>query len=165
MRMKYLGWVLFIIGCLALLNSLILLNFLMNWMPSWFISLALIGIGAWLLRLKIRSIFGVLFGLLAVAGIVYCIISLSTAGILGIIIFAILSWVLLRKGLFRESVSQTPGASSSKVQLEGMLRLALQSAGFRSCLLLTVIIRGQAVGAYVCLRGDNHDNRDILASY
>jgi len=115
MRMKYLGWVLFIIGCLALLNSLILLNFLMNWMPSWFISLALIGIGAWLLRLKIRSIFGVLFGLLAVAGIVYCIISLSTAGILGIIVFAILSWVLLRKGLFRESVSQTPGASSSKV--------------------------------------------------
>jgi len=105
MQMKYLGCVLFIVGCLALLNSLILLNFLMNWMPSWFISLTLIGIGAWLLRLKIKSIFGVLFGLLAVAGIVYCIISLSTAGILGIIIFAILSWVLLRKGLFRESVS------------------------------------------------------------
>ncbi|MBA7503120.1 hypothetical protein ES706_01727 [subsurface metagenome] len=104
MRKKYLGWVLFIIGCLALLNSLILLNFLMNWTPSWFISIALIGLGAWLLRLRIRSIFGILFGLLAIAGIVYCIVSFSATGIFGIIIFAILSWVLLRKGLFREAV-------------------------------------------------------------
>lgn len=101
MTMLYLGWFLFVIGCLALLNSLILLNFLLNWTPSWFISLALIGLGAWLLRLKIRSIFGIIFGLLAVAGIVYCVIAFSTEGIVGIIIFSILSWVLLRKELFR----------------------------------------------------------------
>ena len=102
---KYLGWTLFVIGCLALLNSLILLNFLANWTPSLFISIALIGVGAWLLRLKISSIFGIPFGLLAVAGIVYSIVTFSFAGILGILIFAILSWILLRKGLFKETVS------------------------------------------------------------
>lgn len=103
MQKKYLGWFLFVIGCLALLNSLILLNFLMNWTPSWFISLALVIVGAWLLRLRVRSVFGIVFGLLSLAGIIYCALSVSTAGILGIIIFAILAWVLLRKGLFRET--------------------------------------------------------------
>lgn len=108
MNKRYLGWFLFVIGCLALLNSLILLNFLMNWTPSWFISLALIGLGAWLLGLKIRSIFGIIFGLLAVAGIVYCVVTFSTAGVLGIIIFAVLAWVLLRRGLFKETSLQKP---------------------------------------------------------
>lgn len=105
MQKKYLGWFLFVIGCLALLNSLILLNFLMNWTPSWFISLALVGVGAWLLRLRVRSVFGIIFGLLSLAGIVYSALSASMAGILGIIIFAILAWVLLHKGLFREATS------------------------------------------------------------
>jgi len=105
MPKKYLGWSLFVIGCLGLLNSLILLNFLMNWTPSWFISLALVGVGAWLLRLRVRSVFGIIFGLLSLAGIIYCVLSASAVGILGIIIFAILAWVLLRKGLFRETTS------------------------------------------------------------
>ena len=105
MPRKYLGWFLFAIGCLALLNSLILLNFLMNWTPSWFISLALVGVGAWLLKLRVRSVFGIIFGLLSLAGIIYCVLSASAAGILGIIIFAILTWVLLRKGFFRETIS------------------------------------------------------------
>ena len=105
MPKKYLGWFLFVIGCLALLNSLILLNFLMNWTPSWFISLALVVVGAWLLRLRVRSVFGIIFGLLSLAGIIYCVLSASAAGILGVIIFAILAWVLLRKGLFGETTS------------------------------------------------------------
>lgn len=108
MYRKYLGWFLFIVGCLALLSSLILLNFLMNWTPSWFISLALIGVGAWLLRFKVRGVLGILFGLLSIAGIVYCIMTFSTAGVFGIIIFAVLAWVLLQKGLFKEADTQQP---------------------------------------------------------
>lgn len=100
MNKRYLGWSLFIIGCLGLLNSLILLNFLMNWTPSWFISVALIGVGAWLLKLKITGVLGIVSALLSIAGVIYCVVAFSTAGIFGIIIFAILAWVLLRKGLF-----------------------------------------------------------------
>ena len=106
MQKKYLGWFLFVIGCLALLNSLILLNFLMNWTPSWFISLALVSVGAWLLKLRVRGVFGVVFGLLALANLIYVVLSASMEGILGIPLFAILAWVLLRKGLFRTGLSQ-----------------------------------------------------------
>ena len=108
MYRKYSGWFLFIIGCLALLNSLILLNFLLNWTPSWFIALTLIGVGAWLLRFKVRGVLRILFGLLLIAGIVYCIMTFSTGGIFGIIIFAVLAWVLLRKGLFKDNHAQQP---------------------------------------------------------
>ena len=107
MRVR-LGWILLVTGYLGLLNSLVLLNFLLNWTPSWLISFCLILIGAYLLKLRPRKVLGWVFVTSAVAQLIGCIWFYHPGLLVGVAIQAYIAYWLLDRTPFRRG--QTNGS-------------------------------------------------------
>jgi cobalamin biosynthesis protein CobD/CbiB len=119
---KTIGWIIYVAGCLATFIDLINLNLLQYWLPGLIIAPILMIVGVILLKLRWGAFWGVLFGMLALSNMAYIISSKTIVGALGVVLFGLISWSLLKGGLFKTKAKPiTPSVKTEQEKLRDVV--------------------------------------------